>query len=120
MLRRAVLIALLGAVVGCGQADLSGIGGGQIIRFDNDLTKPVRFLYCPQQGCSRPLSRLVQPGKSWRTASQTINGSGAVSLQVGGHLKGCRLVPAVGVLVDPLMVLRATYILGDPPCVHPG
>jgi hypothetical protein len=114
------LAALFVVLVGCGQADLSGVGGGQIIEFDNDLRQQVTVLYCPQQGCSRPISHRVAPGRSWRTANETINDSGAVALRVGGRIKGCRLIPAVGVLVDPLLVLQASYILGNPGCVRPG
>lgn len=120
MVRRAVAAAWLAALAGCGQADLSGVGGGQILEFDNDLLRSVTVLYCPQQGCKRPITHQVAAGHSWRTANETINGSGAVSLRLGGRIKGCRLIPAIGVLVDPLMVLQASYILGNPGCVRPG
>jgi hypothetical protein len=102
---------------GCGQS-VSGVGGAQILEFRDDLARPVTFLYCPQQGCPRPLSRLVAPGGSWRVSSETINGSGAVSLMIGDRRTGCRLVPAVGFLVDPLDVIRATFVRGGPACVR--
>jgi hypothetical protein len=112
---------LLGVAVvvlsACGQ-DLQGVGGGQILEFRNDLHRPVTFLYCPQQGCTEPLVRVVQPGGSWRTSNQTINGSGAVSLRIGKRGTGCRLVSAVGVLIDPLATYRATYVEGGPACVR--
>jgi hypothetical protein len=115
-----VLVAVAALAAACGH-DLTGVGGGQILEFRNDLQRPVTFLYCPQQGCDRPLFQKVSPGESWRTTNQTINGSGAVSLQLGGRRAGCRLIPAVGVLVEPLNVVRATYVLGNPPCVRaPG
>lgn len=113
----ALLIVALAATA-CGH-DLAGVGGGQILEFRNDLHRPVTFIYCPQQGCSRPLSQLVRPGRAWRTSNETINGSGAVTLQIGHRLKGCRLIPEVGFLVEPLDVVRATYVLGNPPCVRP-
>ncbi|MGN6472277.1 MAG: hypothetical protein ACTHK4_01350 [Mycobacteriales bacterium] len=116
--RAAGLLAVLGATA-CGQ-DITGIGGGQILAFHNDLARPVTFLYCPEQGCASPLSRLVQPRRSWRIANETINGSGAVSLRVGRSLSGCRLVPAVGVLDDPVSTYQATFVRGGPPCVRPG
>jgi hypothetical protein len=103
-------------VTACGQ-NLPTIGGGQILAFENDLQRPVTFLYCPQQGCSEPLSRVVQPGGSWRTANETINGSGAVSLKIGKRNTGCRLVNPVGVLVEPLATYRATFVEGGPGCV---
>ncbi|HVT63789.1 MAG TPA: hypothetical protein VHD81_01400 [Mycobacteriales bacterium] len=107
-------------LVGCGQS-LTSVGGGQILEFRNDLPRSVTFLYCPEQGCARPLSRLVQPGGRWRTANETINGSGAVSLQLGRRLGGCKLVEPVGVLVDPLHVIRASEVRnGLPFCVRPA
>jgi hypothetical protein len=109
-------LAIAVAVAACSQ-DLSTIGGGQILEFRNDLHRPVTFLYCPQQGCARPVSRRVPAGEAWRTANETINGSGAVSIRIGSRLTGCRLVPAVGVLVDPLATYKATFVRGGPGCV---
>jgi hypothetical protein len=106
------------ALAACGH-DIAGVGGGQILAFRNDLPRPVTFYYCPEQGCAHPLSRLVGPGRVWRTSNETINGSGAVSIQIGRRLTGCRLVPAVGVLVDPLAVYRATFVRGGVGCVRP-
>ena len=109
-------ISLLGtllvavALTGCGGGDLAGVGGDQILSFVDDLPQPVTFLYCPEQGCVSPLTHTVQPGKSWRIASETINGSGAVSIRNGGHLVGCRLVPAVGFDVRPLATYRASFV----------
>lgn len=117
-MRLALLSVVVVALAGCGH-DIAGLGGGQILNFRNDLTRPVTFFYCPAQGCDRPLSRMVQPGKAWRTASETINGSGAVSIRVGAAMTGCRLVPAVGVLVDPLVTYRASFVRGGPACVRP-
>lgn len=114
-----MVVVLLSAVTGCSH-DLTGVGGGQILAFRNDLHRPVTFLYCPQQGCVRPLSRLVAPGRSWRTANETINGSGAVALRIGTRLTGCRLVEAVGVLVDPLRVYTASFVRGPPACIRPA
>jgi hypothetical protein len=43
-----------------------------------------------------------------------------VSLQVGKRLTGCRIVEPVGVLVNPLHVIRATDVRnGLPFCVRP-
>lgn len=105
------------ALTACGH-DITGVGGGQILAFENNLHRQVTFLYCPKQGCDRPIAQLVAPGESWRTSNLTINGSGAVSIRIGHRLTGCRLVPAVGVLVEPLATYRATYIAGGPACVR--
>jgi hypothetical protein len=99
---------------------MTGLGGGQILSFHNDLAQPVTFLYCPQQGCDRPLTGLVPPGDSWRVENETNNGTGAVSLEIGHRVTGCRLVPAVGVLVGPLKVYDATFVRGGPGCVRPS
>lgn len=104
--------------VACGH-DIAALGGGQILDFRNDLARPVTFFYCPAQGCDRPLSRTVPAGGSWRTANETINGSGAVSIRVGRVMSGCRLVPAVGVLVEPLATYRASAVRGGAACVRP-
>jgi hypothetical protein len=98
------------ALAGCSGGDLTGVGGDQILSFVNDLAQPVTFLYCPAQGCTRPLTDRVQAGQSWRVASETVNGAGAVSIRVGRRLKGCRLVPAIGFDVRPLAVYRASFI----------
>lgn len=105
------------AATACSQ-NLSTVGGGQILAFVNDLSRPVTFVYCPEQGCDLPLSRLVLPGQSWRTENETINDSGAVSLQIGTRLTGCRLVAAVGLIDDALKTYDASYVRGGPACVR--
>jgi hypothetical protein len=117
-MRWPVLLAAA-ALTACGH-DIAGVGGGQILEFRNDLQQPVTFLYCPEQGCRGPLSHTVAPERSWRQANETINASGAVSIRIGPRLTGCRLVPAVGVLTDPVAVYRASLIQGGPPCVRGG
>jgi hypothetical protein len=104
-------------VTGCSQ-DISTIGGGQILSFRDDLSRPVTFLYCPAQGCDLPISRRVQPGESWRIQSETINGSGAVALVIGARATGCRLVAAVGLIDNPLKRYDASFVRGGPACVR--
>ncbi|HEX3705227.1 MAG TPA: hypothetical protein VHV76_01230, partial [Mycobacteriales bacterium] len=115
----AILIAVLatGALTGCSGGDLTGVGGDQILSFVDDLAQPVTFLYCPAQGCARPLIRRLQPHHSWRVASETVNGAGAVSIRIGHRLKGCRLVPAIGFDVRPLATYRASFVDSGPACV---
>lgn len=109
--RTATAVVLLGvSLAGCGGADLAGIGGGQILSFVDDLDRPATFFYCPEQGCARPLVHTVQPGEAWRTASETINGAGAVSVGVAGQRRGCRIVPAVGFMVESLLVIKASAV----------
>jgi hypothetical protein len=102
---------------GCSQ-DISTVGGAQILSFRDDLSLPVIFVYCPAQGCELPLSRLVEPGGSWRIQNETINGSGAVALVIGARATGCRLVPAVGFIDDPLKSYDASFVRGGPACVR--
>jgi hypothetical protein len=106
------------ALAGCGGGDLTGVGGDQILSFVDNLAQPVTFLYCPKQGCSRPLVHTLQPGGDWRVQSETINGAGAVSVKVGRDLKGCRLVPAVGFDVRPVALFRASFVDTGPACVR--
>lgn len=105
------------ASTACSQ-DANTVGGGQILSFRDDLAKPVTFLYCPAQGCDLPLSRLVEPGESWRTQNETINGSGAVAVVIGARATGCRLVAAVGLIDDPVKTYDASFIRGGPACVR--
>lgn len=118
-MRWLLTVATAAALAACSQT-FSSVGGGQLLEFRNDLQRPVTFLYCPAQGCARPLSRLVDPGQAWRVTNESSNGAGAVSLQVGKRLTGCRIVEPVGVLVNPLHVIRATDVRnGLPFCVRP-
>lgn len=105
------------AVAACSQ-DIATVGGGQILSFRNDLSRPVTFLYCPEQGCADPLSRRVAPAQTWRVESETINGSGAVAIVIGRRATGCRLVPAVGLIPDPLKSYAASFVRGGPACVR--
>ena len=120
LLATVVATAATGVLAGCAGGDLTVVGGDQILSFVDDLAQPVTFLYCPDQGCSRPLVHRLQPGDSWRVASETVNGAGAVSIRLGRHLKGCRLVPAIGFDVRPLAVYRASFVDTGPACVRVG
>jgi hypothetical protein len=108
---------MTGVMTGCSQ-DISTVGGGQILLFRDNLSRPVTFLYCPAQGCDLPLSRTVQPGASWRIQNETLNGSGAVALLIGARATGCRLVAAVGLIDDPLKTYDASFVRGGPACVR--
>jgi hypothetical protein len=112
------IAAAAAAVSACGGGDLTGVGGDQILSFVDNLAQPVTFLYCPEQGCSRPLLHALQPGQDWRVQSETINGAGAVSITVGRHRSGCRLVPAIGFDVRPVAVFRASVVRGGAACVR--